>query len=88
MAPDSKSFQTGTELSHCHYSEIYDVKFPKDCSDLFVTASVQDIRVWLMKDHQEVLRIKVPNVSCYAIDITYQGSSIVSACSNRTMALS
>ena len=98
LAPDSKSFQTGTELSQrysldistftprltgtCHYSEIYDVKFPKDCSDLFVTASVQDIRVWLMKDHQEVLRIKVPNVSCYAIDITSQGSSIVSAWSD------
>lgn len=95
---NSKTFLTGTEFSQrysidistftpelrgtCHYAEIFDLKFPKNCSDLFVTASVQDIRVWNARQRQELLRIKVPNVSCFAIDITNSGSSIVSAWSD------
>jgi WD40 repeat protein len=98
LDPSSKSFLVGTELSQrysidissftpelrgtCHYAEIFDLKFPTQCSELFVTASVQDIRVWNARQRQELLRIKVPNMSCYAIDITNSGSNIVSAWSD------
>ena len=98
LAPDSKSFYVGTELSQrysidistftpelratCHFGPITDVKFPSDCSDIFVTASVQDIRVWNAKQRQELLRIQVPNATCNAIDITPSGATIISAWSD------
>ena len=95
----SKSFIVGTELSQrysidvahftpelrgsCHYGEIFDVKFPRGCSDLFATASHADIRVWDANQRQELLRIRVPNVTCNAIDITPSGTSIISAWSDK-----
>ncbi len=98
LDPSSKSFIAGTEFSQrysidiatftpelrgsCHHAEIFDIKFPHGCSDLFATASYEDIRVWDTKHMQELLRIRVPNISCRAIDITLSGSSIVSAWSD------
>lgn len=98
LDPSSNSFLVGTEFSQrysidistftpqlrgtCQYDQIFDLKFPKQSSELFVTASVQDIRVWNVRERQELLRIKVPNISCYAIDITNSGSNIVSAWSD------
>ena len=96
--PSGVGFYAGTDLSQryyidlksfvpelrgtCHYGEIYDVKFPRDCSDLFITASVQDIRVWNTKLRQELLRIQVPNLICHAVDLTPSGNTIVSAWSD------
>ena len=98
LDPSSKTFLVGTEFSQrysidistftpqlrgtCHYAEIFDLKFPRNCSELFVTASVQDIRVWNIRERHELLRINVPNVTCHAIDITNSGSNIVSAWSD------
>lgn len=98
LNPESKIILVGTEFSQryridiatftpelrgtCHYAEIFDVKFPGECSNLFVTASVQDIRVWDAKERVELLRIRVPNLSCYSISLTRSGSSIVSAWSD------
>ncbi len=98
LTPDAKRFYAGTNLSQryvieistfkaelngtCHFGEINDVKFPKNCSDLFVTASVQDIRVWNKKLHQELIRIEVPNIACKAIELDPIGSCIVSAWSD------
>jgi len=98
MAPDGESFYTGTDLSQryhvqigtfrpklcgtCHFGAIYDVKFPKDCFEIFVTASVEDIRVWNTKSFHELIRIKVPGLTCYAIDVSRCGSSIYSAWSD------
>lgn len=98
VSPDSKRFYAGTNLSQryaieiatfktdlcgtCHYGEINDVKFPKNCSDLFVTASVQDIRVWNRKLRQELIRIVVPNLICRAIELDPDGTCIVSAWSD------
>ncbi len=98
LDPSSKTFIVGTEFSQrysidiasftpelrgsCHYAAIFDVKFPRGCSDIVATASVEDIRVWDANHMQELLRIKVPNTSCLAIDITSSGSSIVSAWSD------
>jgi len=93
-----KTFLVGTEFSQryqidvatfqpelrgtCHYAEIFDVKFAGQCSDLFVTASVQDIRVWNVKEKAELLRIRVPNLCCNVIALPSSGSSIVSAWSD------
>mmetsp|Transcript_19185 Transcript_19185/g.39331 ORF Transcript_19185/g.39331 Transcript_19185/m.39331 type:complete len:653 (+) Transcript_19185:118-2076(+) len=98
LHPDGKSFMAGTGLSQrysvdvstftpelretCHFGEIHDVKFPQKSSEIFVTASEQDIRVWSAVYNTELLRINVPNLTCYAIDITPSGGSIVSAWSD------
>ena len=75
---------TARELrGSCHYGEIFDVKFPRGCSDLFATASHADIRVWDAKQRQELLRVRIPNVTCNAIDITPSGTSIISAWSDK-----
>lgn len=98
LGSDSKTFIVGTDLSQrysidiktftpelrgsCHYSGVYDVKYPRDSSELFVTASYEDIRVWNAKNRQELLRIRIPNTTCHAIDITPSGTSIISAWSD------
>ena len=98
LNPDGKSFYVGTEFSQrysidiatftpelratCHYSPIHDVCFPQKSSEIFVTASEQDIRVWSVSKKRELLRINVPNTTCYAADVTRDGTSIVSAWSD------
>jgi WD40 repeat protein len=95
---DGKSFQVGTEYSHRynidiatfkqelrstgHYSSIYDVQFPKHSSDIFVTSSDNDIRVWNAKKNQELIQIKVHNSSCFALYLTSSGSCIISGWSD------
>ncbi|KAL5969102.1 Cilia and flagella-associated protein 52 [Taenia solium] len=65
-------------ISSCHYSPINDIKFPENCSDLFVTSSFEDIRVFHTPSQQELLRINIPNLVCFSIDIVKDGTSIVS----------
>lgn len=49
-----------TELrGTCHFARVNDVVFPTGCSDLFITCSVADIRVWNTALRQELLRIQV-----------------------------
>lgn len=49
-----------TELrGTCHFACVNDVIFPADCSDLFITCSIADIRVWNATLRQELLRIQV-----------------------------
>lgn len=36
-------------ISTCHYAGVNDVCFPKSCSEIFVTCSKNDIRVWNLK---------------------------------------
>lgn len=43
----------------CHHDEVNDIIFPRDCSDLFVSCSHCDIRVWNANLREEVLRIQV-----------------------------
>ena len=98
LHPDGKSFLVGTELSQrysldistftpelretCHFGEIHDVCFPKESSEIFITASRQDIRVWSVSKKIELLRINVPNTTCFAVDVTPCGSTIASAWSD------
>lgn len=79
-----------TLVNTCHYSAINDIAFPLLCenvngknrmfgtSDLFATCSYQDIRVWHTPSQKELLRITVPNMTCFAIDFLRDGSGIVS----------
>jgi len=64
--------------STCHYGCINDIVYPKECSELFITCSVNDIRIWNSRSRQELLRIQVPNLECNCIDITPNGGSILS----------
>lgn len=55
-----------TELrGTCHFARVNDVIFPAGCSDLFITCSVADIRVWNAALRQELLRIQVPRVCVF-----------------------
>ena len=47
-------------------------------SDVFVTSSKNDIRVWNTNTSKELLRITVPNMDCHAVAVTVDGKSIVS----------
>lgn len=47
-------------------------------SDLFVTCSTNDIRVWYTPERLERLRITVPNVTRHAVEVTRDGMVIVS----------
>ncbi|KAF1326773.1 Wd repeat-containing protein 16, partial [Globisporangium splendens] len=71
--------------STCHYSSINDVVFPHsperrddENAHLFVTCSKTDIRIWDARKGQEILRIQVPNLVCNCIDLTPDGTVIVS----------
>jgi len=91
--PNGKSFLVGTDQSNryfvtmdfdmelrstCHYGRINKVAFPAKCSDLFITCSINDIRVWNSKMEQELLRIQVPGLESKCIGITPNGGTIVS----------
>lgn len=59
-----------TELrGTCHFARVNDVVFPAGCSDLFISCSVADIRVWNAALRQELLRIQVnvltPSPACH-----------------------
>jgi len=45
---------------------------------------MEDIRVWNLNDHREILRITVPNMECFAVTITVDGKSILSGQSYHT----
>jgi len=65
-------------LGTAHYRGITDICFPAGCSDLFVTASSNDIRVWNANTRLELLRIQVPNLTCNCVAVLPNGKSIVS----------
>ncbi|VDO02776.1 unnamed protein product [Rodentolepis nana] len=65
-------------INSCHSSPINDIEFPENCSDLFVTCSYEDIRVFHTPSQQELLRINIPNRVCFCIDLVNDGTAIVS----------
>lgn len=74
----SKDLQEAVMKSSCHFGSVNDVAFPEGCADLTVTSSRGDIRVWNIKQKQELLRIQVPNLDCLCCMVSPSGSSIVS----------
>jgi WD40 repeat protein len=60
-----------------HASPIFDVVFPRDTPELFVTASKTDVRLWNAHSRTELLRIQVPTLSCLAVAVTPDGAAII-----------
>ena len=66
----------------CHFGPIKDLIFPKNYSRVFITCAGSDIRVWNALDRRELLRIQVPNLTCHSINLTNDGSLILSGWSD------
>ncbi|NXJ09399.1 CFA52 protein, partial [Odontophorus gujanensis] len=66
-------------ISTCHREAVHDIVFPFGTSDLFATCSKDDIRVWHTPENRELLRVVIPNMTCYAIEFMRDGRSIISA---------
>jgi len=68
---------TPSLTSACHFSKVNDVCFPEGCSDLFATASDDDVRIWNIHNQQELLRVHVPNLHCLSLVFRKDGSSLI-----------
>ena len=69
-------------VSTCHFGKINDVVYPYLYSEVFATASTQDIRVWNASTFTELLRIQVGNLDCHCITFSKDGKSIISGWSD------
>lgn len=69
-------------LATCHYAPISRVAFPAGTSELFVTCSRDDVRVWNATKRQELLRIRVPNLEARSVAITGSGTTLVTGWSD------
>lgn len=79
MVPNYRQTVMNAELQcTAHFQAVTDVAFPRDCSDIFVTSSYNDIRVWNVKNRAELLRIQVPNLTCSCLALAPDGSAIMS----------
>ena len=79
MIPDYRTSVLNAELQcTAHFRSVTDVVFPRDTSDIFVTSSYNDIRVWNVKTRAELLRIQVPNLTCSCLALAPDGSAIMS----------
>lgn len=65
-------------INTCHYAAVNDIKFPRNCSELFATCSYQDVRIFNSSTQKEMLRINIPNMTCCCLDITADGTAILS----------
>lgn len=67
-----------------HHTQINDLCFPKDYSDLFVTAGLNDIRIWHASKHNELLRIQLqdPQIQCLCVRVSDDGASVLSGWSD------
>lgn len=74
----SLDLQAATLKTSCHFGSVNGVTFPEGCPDIIVTSSRGDIRVWNIRQKQELLRIQVPNLECLSCLVSPSGSSIVS----------
>ncbi|MEQ2254859.1 hypothetical protein ILYODFUR_007933, partial [Ilyodon furcidens] len=69
-------------ISTSHRSGVKDIAIPFATSELFATCSEEDIRLWLVGNPKELLRITVPNLTCNSLDFMIDGHSIISAWSD------
>ncbi|XP_043524972.1 cilia- and flagella-associated protein 52 [Frieseomelitta varia] len=69
----------------CHTNSIYDLAFPRNSSEIFATASKNDIRIWKLANQKELLRITVPNFACSSICFDSNGGSIISTWNDGTI---
>ncbi|KAF5908072.1 cilia- and flagella-associated protein 52, partial [Clarias magur] len=74
-------------IASSHSSAVWDAAFPVGTSELFATCSQDDIRVWHTESSKELLRIRVPNMTCTALGFLRDGRSIYSAWNDGTIRL-
>ncbi|CAK9834368.1 Cilia- and flagella-associated protein 52, partial [Anthophora retusa] len=72
------SFRTRLIVT-CHTSPIYDLAFPRNCSEIFATTGKNDIRVWKLITQKELFRITVPNFTCSSLCFDSNCGTIISA---------
>ncbi|KAK9891942.1 hypothetical protein WA026_017425, partial [Henosepilachna vigintioctopunctata] len=75
---DKKTFKANLVVT-CHTSTIHHVSFPYDFSEVFATASKDDVRLWSAITMQELLRIRVKNFSCSNVIFAKDGKSILTS---------
>lgn len=57
----------------------------RNYSEVFATASKDDVRVWHTETCKELLRISVPNFTCSTVKFATDGKSIVTGKKNQTL---
>ncbi|OWF46478.1 WD repeat-containing protein 16 [Mizuhopecten yessoensis] len=62
-----------------HHGPVTDIVFPSRSNELFVTSQLGQIRFWLLKTGQELLRQTVANITCTSVALTEDGSKIYTA---------
>lgn len=65
-------------IQTAHADKINGLAFPHEYSDVFATCGVGYIRIWHLTTCRELLRITVPNLECFCVAFTTDGSSIIS----------
>nr|A8ILK1.1 RecName: Full=Cilia- and flagella-associated protein 52 [Chlamydomonas reinhardtii] len=65
-----------------HNDKINGMAFPNEYSEVFATCGTGFIRLWHLTTCRELLRIAVPNLECFCIAFTTDGSAILSGWSD------
>jgi cilia- and flagella-associated protein 52 len=92
VSPDHKTLYAGTRDGNrysmdvvafepklhatSHPDPVHSVVFPRDSSQLFLTASKAEVRLWNAVSHKELLRVQVPNLECRVVKVAPDGSMI------------
>jgi hypothetical protein len=65
-----------------HSERINGLAFPHEYSDVFATCGTGYIRLWHLSTCRELVRIAVPNLECFCIAFTTDGSAVLSGWSD------
>ena len=74
---DIRSYYQFPALFSCSMLILCILQYFSDYSDVFATASKNEVRVWSVSKSRELLRISVPNFTCSSLIFTHDGKSIV-----------
>eukprot|EP00884_Botryococcus_braunii_P011553 jgi/Botrbrau1/20399/Bobra.0006s0059.1 len=76
---DTQTLTLSSQLFRtAHAFAIKAIAFPHDYSEVFVTGSKGEIRVWHHNKRETLVRISVPGTSCHCVAVTQDGRAIVS----------
>ena len=73
----SRDLLDATLVSSCHHGPVQDISFPKNCSELLVSSSLGDVRIWNVSKKKELLRVQIPSVDCLTTIITNSGALVI-----------
>lgn len=65
-------------ISTSQFGSVHNVAFPQCCTDIIVTSSKGNIRIWNIYRKQELPRIQAPNFYCLCLLVSSPGSLIIS----------